>query len=71
MSGINHEIFLDSRHVGKHFSDIPQMRRLLRRGRSAHVFNTVATMESLRKPSFRVGSLQGQFEDMSMMAYLC
>ena len=69
MSGINHEIFLDSRHAGKHLPDIPQMQRLLRRGRSAHVVFNLAAMESLRKPSLKDGSLKGQFDDMSAMAY--
>ena len=45
------------------------MQRLLKRGRSAHVFNHEATMERLRKPSLREGSLQGYFEDMSAKTY--
>jgi len=72
MSGINREIFLDLRQAGKHLPGTPKMQRLLRRGRSAHVFNNVTRMERLRKPSLREGSLQWQFEDMSAMAcFLC
>ncbi|MBW4417961.1 MAG: hypothetical protein KME13_01885 [Myxacorys californica WJT36-NPBG1] len=44
MSGIiNREIFLDLRHSAKHLPDTAPVRRLLRRGRSAHVFNDEAT----------------------------
>jgi hypothetical protein len=64
-----HEIFQDSRHAGKHLPGTPQMQRLLMRARSAHVFNHEATIERLRKPLLREGSLQEQFEDMSAMAY--
>ena len=46
------------------------MQRLLMQARSAHVFNHEATMERLRKPLLRKGSLQGQFEDMNAMAFL-
>ncbi|NJM57231.1 MAG: hypothetical protein HC857_07070 [Synechococcales cyanobacterium RU_4_20] len=44
MSGIDREIFLDSRHLAKHLPDTPQSNRLLRRGRAAHVFNNEATL---------------------------
>lgn len=63
---------MDARQAGKHLPGTPQMQRLLRRGRSAHVFNNVATMERLRKPLLTEDSLQRQFEDMSAMAFfLC
>jgi hypothetical protein len=39
MSGIDREIALDRRHIAKHLPDTAQSNRLLRRGRSAHVFN--------------------------------
>jgi len=45
MSGIDREIILDPRHIAKHLPETPQVQRLLRRGRAAHVFNNEATME--------------------------
>lgn len=47
MSGINRQITLDSRHVAKHLPDTPQIRRLLNKGRAAHVFNNEATMNQV------------------------
>jgi hypothetical protein len=44
MSGINLEITLDRRHLGKHLPNTPESNRLLRRGRSAHVFNDEDTL---------------------------
>lgn len=44
MSGIEREIILDPRHIAKHLPNTPQVQRLLRRGRAAHVFNDEATM---------------------------
>lgn len=44
MSGIDHEITLDRRHIAKHLPDTPQSNRFLRRGRSAHVFNDRDTL---------------------------
>jgi hypothetical protein len=47
MSGINLRITLDSRHIAKHLPDTPQMRRLLNKGRAAHVFNNQATLNQV------------------------
>lgn len=44
MSGINSEIFLDSKHLEKHLPNTGASNRLLRRGRAAHVFKDEATM---------------------------
>jgi len=44
MSGINHEIFLESKYVSKHLPNTPQSQRLLLRGRAIHVFNDEDTM---------------------------
>jgi hypothetical protein len=44
MSAIEREIFLDPRHLPKHLPDTPQVQRLLRRGKAAHVFNDEETM---------------------------
>jgi hypothetical protein len=43
MSGIDRTITLDRRHIAKHLPDTAQSNRLLRRGRSAHIFNDEAT----------------------------
>ncbi|PAX51478.1 DUF6972 family protein [Brunnivagina elsteri] len=59
MSSINREIFLDSRHTGKHLPGTPQMQRLLRRGRSAHVFNNEATMEKVAQAIIERGEFTG------------
>lgn len=44
MSGIDREIILDRRHIAKHLPNTTQSNRLLRRGRSAHVFNDEDTL---------------------------
>ena len=44
MSGINCEIFLDTKHISKHLPNTPQSRRLLLRGRAIHVFKDEDTM---------------------------
>ena len=44
MSGIAREIILDRRHTVKHLPNTAQSNRLLRRGRSAHVFNDEDTL---------------------------
>lgn len=44
MSGINRDIFLDSRHLAKHLPDTEQTKRLLRRGRAVHVFYDESTL---------------------------
>ncbi len=59
MSGINRSISLDQRHVAKHLPNTPQAQRLLRRGRSAHVFNDVATMERVAETIIESGKYIG------------
>jgi hypothetical protein len=44
MSGIDREITLDRLHITKHLPNTAQSNRLLRRGRSAHVFNDEDTL---------------------------
>jgi hypothetical protein len=44
MTGIDREIVLDPKHIPKHLPGTVQVQRLLKRGRSAHVFNDEATM---------------------------
>jgi hypothetical protein len=59
MSGIDREIVLDSRHIAKHIPGTPQVQRLLKRGRSAHVFNNVATMERVAQAIMEQGKFTG------------
>ncbi|MEM9272995.1 MAG: hypothetical protein AAGA80_08545 [Cyanobacteria bacterium P01_F01_bin.143] len=59
MSGINREIFLDSRHIAKHLPVTPQVQRLLRRGRSAHVFNDEATITRVTQAIIQRGDFIG------------
>jgi hypothetical protein len=44
MSGIDREIIPDRRQIAKHLPNTAQSNRLLRRGRSAHVFNDEDTL---------------------------
>jgi hypothetical protein len=59
MSGIEHEILLDHRHIAKHLPDSPQSNRLLRRGRSAHVFNDEATLLRVAQAIIEAGTYTG------------
>jgi len=59
MSGIDHEIILNPRHIAKHLPETPQVQRLLRQGRSAHVFNNAATMERVAQAIIERGEFTG------------
>ncbi|MBF2077368.1 MAG: hypothetical protein IGR76_02320 [Synechococcales cyanobacterium T60_A2020_003] len=59
MSGINREIILDSRHTAKHLPETPQVQKLLRRGRAAHVFNNAATIERVAQAIIERGEFTG------------
>lgn len=59
MSGIDRKIILDPRHIAKHLLETPQVRQLLRRGRSAHVFNNEATMERVAQAIIERGDFTG------------
>ncbi|MFB8794436.1 MAG: hypothetical protein U7126_09460 [Microcoleus sp.] len=60
MSGINRQITLDSKHIAKHLPDTPQMRRLLNKGRAAHVFNNEATMNQVAQAIIEDGEFTGR-----------
>ena len=60
MSGINRPITLDSKHIAKHLLDTPQMRRLLNKGRAAHVFNDEATMNQVAQTIIEDGEFTGK-----------
>jgi len=59
MSGIEREIFLDPRHAAKHLPDTASVQRLLRRGRSAHVFDDEATMNRVAQAIMERGEYTG------------
>lgn len=59
MSGIDREIILDRRHIAKHLPDSPQSNRLLRRGRSAHVFHDEATLLRVAQAIIEAGIYTG------------
>jgi len=59
MSGIDRAIILDPRHISKHLPATPQVRRLLRRGRSAHIFYNQATMERVAQVIIERGEFTG------------
>ena len=59
MSGIDREITLDRRHIAKHLPDTAQSNRLLRRGRSAHIFNDEATLLRVAQAIIETGTYTG------------
>lgn len=59
MSGIDCEIILAPRHIAKYLPETPQVQRLLRRGRSAHVFNNAVTMERVAQAIVERGEFTG------------
>jgi hypothetical protein len=59
MSGIDREIFFDRRHMAKHLPDTAQSNRLLRRGRSAHLFNDEATLLRVAQAIIETGTYTG------------
>jgi hypothetical protein len=59
MSGIDRTITLDRRHIAKHLPDTAQSNRLLRRGRSAHIFNDEATLLRVAQAIIEAGTYTG------------
>ncbi len=59
MSGIDREIFIDRRHLAKHLPNTAPSNRLLRRGRSAHVFNDEATLLRVAQAIIEAGTHTG------------
>jgi len=59
MSGIDRQISLDERHIAKHLPNTQQVQRLLRRGRSAHVFHNEATMMRVTETIIERGDFTG------------
>ena len=59
MSGVDREIILDPRPIAKHLPGTPQVQRLLRRGRSAHIFTNAATTERVAQAIIEGGEFTG------------
>ena len=59
MSGIEREIYLDSRHTAKHLLGTSQTNRLLRRGRAAHVFNDEEALIYVAQAIIKEGEYTG------------
>jgi hypothetical protein len=60
MSGINYPIELDIKHIAKHLPNTPQMRRLLRKGLSAHIFKDRETLERVTQVIIERGEYTGK-----------
>ena len=59
MSGIDRDIRLDLRHLAKHLPETAQSNRLLRQGRSAHLFNDEATLLRVSQAIIEQGTYTG------------
>lgn len=59
MSGISRQIIFDTKHVGKHLPDTPQIQRLINKGRAAHVFKDEATMNRVAQLIIENGEFIG------------
>ena len=59
MTGIDRDIRLDLKHLGKHLPETAQANRLLRRGRAAHVFNDEATLLRVAQAIIEQGTYTG------------
>jgi hypothetical protein len=59
MSGIERKIVLDPRHIAKHLPDTPQVQRLLKKGRAAHIFNNETIMNWVAKAVIERGEYTG------------
>ncbi len=63
MTGINRQITLDFKHIAKHLQNTPQSKRLLNRGRAAHVFIDETTMNSVARTIIEVGEFTGTIRE--------
>jgi hypothetical protein len=63
MSGINREIFLDSKYSPKHLPNTLQSQRLLLRGRDVHVFNDEDTMAQVTQAIIERGEYTGSIRN--------
>lgn len=70
MGGISKEIFIDHRYVQRHLPNTPQVRKLLRRGRAAHVFHDEKTMIKVAQAIIEKGEyIEAAFETTSVTDY--
>ena len=63
MSGIDKDISIDKRYFSRHLPDTPQVKRLLRRGRAAHVFNDEKTMLEVARVIIERGEYIGRIRN--------
>ena len=59
MTGVDRNMSLDSKHLAKHLPGTGQANRLLRQGRSAHVFNDEATLLRVAQAILEQGTYTG------------
>ncbi|MFM7576779.1 MAG: DUF6972 family protein [Microcystaceae cyanobacterium] len=60
MGGINYPIELDIKHLAKHLPNTPQVKRLLSKGLSAHIFKDIETLENVAKLIIEKGEYTGK-----------
>lgn len=60
MAGINFEIEIDVKHIPKHLPDTPQMKRLLKKGLSTHIFKDINTLERVAQVIIQRGEYTGK-----------
>ncbi len=60
MTNINRPLELDKKHIPKHLPNTPQMKRLLKKGLSAHVFIDLKTLEEVTQAIFERGKYLGK-----------
>jgi hypothetical protein len=60
MSGINYSIELDTKHLAKHLPNTRQVKRLLDKGLSVHIFKDIETLESVAQLIIEKGEYTGK-----------
>jgi hypothetical protein len=60
MSGINYSIELDTKHLAKHLPNTSQVKRLLSKGLSIHIFKDIETLEKVAQLIIKEGEYTGK-----------
>jgi hypothetical protein len=60
MSGVNYPVELDRKHLAKHLPNTTQVKRLLNKGLSAHVFKNIETLENVAQLIIEKGEYTGK-----------
>jgi hypothetical protein len=63
MTGITHDVIFDQRHALKHLPNTLQSQRLLKLGRSVHVFKDEATMIRVAQAIIESGEYTGKIRN--------